>query len=129
MIRPWEKFTVIDGQIAVEHLHVMRRERGCMIIEIGTRQKYPEIGAWSGSELLIMASERTRKDSYSKENMATCVIYPRAIRGWDVISPISARYTLYVAFYKPARLARRYEHQFQRQAEQWRIDFYSRERS
>jgi hypothetical protein len=101
MIRPWEKFSVVQGQVEVERVSVIRRSRNVLVFEVEAQQKYCEPLGWTGSELLLCASERTREDSYDKDAMATCIVFPRAVRGWDVIVPSRMRYSMRVALYRP----------------------------
>lgn len=103
MIRPWEKFGVVAGQVEIEYVRVIRRSRGVLAAEVGTSQKYCDVGAWSGCELLVCPSERTREDSYDSGKPATMLVFPRPMRGASV-AYTTGRYTLVVALYKPARL-------------------------
>lgn len=104
-LRAWRegrKFAVIEGQIAITHVQVVRRSRGCCVAEIGTRQKYPEWKGGSGTEILIGASERTHKDSYDSGRLAAIVAFPRRMRGWKFACE-NGRYTIYLVLYRPAQ--------------------------
>lgn len=108
MIRPWEKFGVVTGQVEIEYVQVIRRSRGVLVAEVGTSQKYCDVGAWSGVELFVCPSERTRKDSYDPEEPVTMLVFPRSMRG-AAVTAMPGRYTLIVALHKPSRWARRHE--------------------
>lgn len=103
MIRPWEKFGIVAGQVEIGYVRVIRRSRGVLVAEVGTRQKYCEVGAWSGAELFVCPSEQTRKDSYDSGKSATMLVFPRSMYGASVAA-MPGRYALMVALYKPARL-------------------------
>jgi len=106
MRRPWEKFAVTPGMLDVEYVDVIRRGRGYMIVELATAQKYPQILTTSGVELCLMSSEHTPERQKNGSNEATSVMFPRSVRGWQVVSEFTGRYTLRFALYKEPRRPR-----------------------
>jgi hypothetical protein len=126
MIRPWEKFTAVEHQIGIEYIAVVRRSRGVLVAEIGTVQKYPELMCYSGTELVLSASRFTPERQYDPDAPATAVVFPRALRSWDVVTPDRGRYSLTIALYKPAR---RFQTRFTRQNEDWRTALLTKEES
>lgn len=125
MIRPWEKFDVVSNQVEVEYVAIERRSHGVLVAEIGTRQKYPEVLGYSGTELHLVTSERTPENQLNGSQEATSVIFPRAVRGWAVVAPDHGRYSLTVALYKTAR--RRSPDKMTARSEYWRLQMYARE--
>lgn len=120
MRRPWEKFGVVSNQVEVEYVNVMRRSRGVLVFELGTAQKYPEVLACSGTELHLVISERTPESQRNDSQEATSVIFPRSVRGWDVITPGHGRYSLTVALYRPVR--HRSPDKMIARTEEWRVE-------
>lgn len=102
MIRPWEKFGVVAGQVEIEYVQVIRRSRVVLVAEVGTSQKYCEVGGFSGAELFVCPSERTRKDSYDPDKPVTMLVFPRSMYGASVAA-MPGRYSFMVVLYKPAR--------------------------
>ena len=94
MISFWEKFTAVEHQIEIDYVEVLRRSRGVLVAEIGTSQKYAEVLAYSGTELLLKASEMTPAHSYDENAEATSVVFPVRLRGWDAVVPCSGRYAV-----------------------------------
>lgn len=119
MRRPWEKFGVVSNQVEVEYVDVVHRSRGALVFELGTVQKYPEVLSYGGTEMLLMTSERTPPSQRNSSQEATAVIFPRSVRGWDVVAPHQGRYSLTVALYKPIR--RRGRDKMTARTEAWRI--------
>jgi hypothetical protein len=101
--RPWEKFTVVEHQVGIEWIDVVRRSHGVLVADICTQQTYPELLCFTGTELLLKASEHTRPDSYDKDAPATSVVFPHGLRGWGVVAELIGRYSLSFALYKPPR--------------------------
>lgn len=117
---PWEKFHVVSNQVEVEYINVIRRSRGVLIFEIGTVQKYPEVLAYSGTELHLVTSKRTPGTQLNESAEATSVIFPRSVRGWGMVTPSVGRYSLTVALYKPAR--RRTANKMIARTDEWRVE-------
>lgn len=113
------KFAVIQGQVEVEYVEIVHHSRGSVVIEIGTKQKYPQVVAYSSVELHIAASENTREDSYDKEQQATTIMFPHRYYGWDVLPEWKGRYTLRVGLYGPDK--QRSGNLMEIQTQEWRI--------
>lgn len=125
MRRPWEKFDVVAHSVEVEYIDVVRRSRGVLVAEIGTRQKYPEVLAWTGCELHLMTSQRTPKFQRNESPDATSVMFPRSVRGWSVVAPGMGRYSLTIVLYKPARIRlwhRDRRNKMTARTEEWRVE-------
>lgn len=100
MIRLWEKFTVIPGQIEVQDIMVTRRSHGFIAFNVECKQKYVELLSSSGVELILYASELTKEGTYDKEAVPTAVMFPRSVRGWH-LTCTTGRYNLQFVLAKP----------------------------
>lgn len=112
-------FPVIQGQVEIEYVDVIHRSRKALVIEIGTRQKYPEVIGYSSTEMHIISSERTRENSYDHDAAASTVMFPDRCRGWDVLVEITGRYSLRAVLYRPGK---RHRDLMEEHSDQWRID-------
>ncbi len=100
-LRRRARFTVEQGQVHVNDILVIFRRRGLLIAEIDMRQKYAEVLAYSGREILLLASERTRKDNYDPDKLATRVTFPPG--EWEIVTEHHARYSLRFVLYRSSR--------------------------
>lgn len=98
---------------------MLHRSHNVLIFEIETRQKYAEVLAYSGMELHLMTSERTPDSQRNDSQEASSIIFPRSVRGWDLVIPHQGRYSLRAVLYKPSR--RRGRDQMVKRTEYWRI--------
>lgn len=119
MRRPWEKFSVVSNQVEVEYVDVVRRSRGVLVAEIGTGQKYSRVLGYTGTEVHLVTSERTPQGQRNDAPEATSVIFPRNVRGWNVVVPDMGRYSLTLVLYKPDR--RRSRDKMTLRTEEWRV--------
>ena len=103
MIRPWEKFAVVQGQVTVNSLIVTRRSRGFIACTLDVDQKYPEVRSWSGMEVHLGTSEHTPARQLLPDSHATTVVYPLRVRGWD-LTYNTGNYYVDLVLRKPSRI-------------------------
>jgi hypothetical protein len=94
------RFFVVPGQIGIEYVDIVAGGPGFRVAEIGTVQKYAQIAAYGGGKILIGASPRTHKDSYSPDAGLTVLDVPPPLAGWVILPELVGRYSMRVAFYR-----------------------------
>ena len=97
-----------DREIQVEQgVDLIFERDDVRILEIQTREKYPDIYGYSGEWIHIGRSDRT-PGSRAPDAPGTQVSVPRAVRDWTVLTEGTGRYTIRVAWYRlPSLLEQR----------------------
>lgn len=95
------EFYVEQGQIIVEDVSVVYNRRNLLVAEVDCHSKYPEIAAYGGNEVMLMAGEYTLK--CDREALFTRIVLPARVVGWRV-NAYAGRYTVTItAFPEPKR--------------------------
>lgn len=122
MIRPWENFTAVQGQVVITSILVTRRSRGFIALVMDTSQKYPEVRSWTGMEVMVGPSEHTSPQTYDPDKPVTCVVFPESVRGWDVTYR-TGRYDVSIVLTRPGSPGRM---ALRERSEAWRFLQFSR---
>jgi hypothetical protein len=105
---PDREIQVEQGEIHVEGVDLIFERDDVWILEIQTREKYPDIYGYSGEWIHIGRSDRTPGPGARPDMPLTQVSVPRTVRGWTVLTEGTGRYTIRVAWYRlPSLLEQR----------------------
>jgi hypothetical protein len=104
---PDRKIQVMQGEIHVESVDLIFERDDVWILEIHTREKYPDIYGYSGDWIHIGRSDRT-PGARAPDMPLTQVSVPRTVRGWTVLTEGTGRYSIRIAWYRlPSLLEQR----------------------